>query len=166
MSYDILIAADPLETVPVEEIHSLLHRFPEVSGDGSFLVAEDEAGEIHIEIDLELATEEGDTLDDPTGMANQVLLHVPYPTFEASKDLALEIAVTVADGLDWQAWDEQSGEELTAETATLDATGEAVGFYESVTVGLPQTPSVGVGFWGMVVILAVACLLIWRVVTR
>jgi hypothetical protein len=79
MSYDIRIAADERysKAESLEVVASIISALPGATKNGSrgFLLAQE--GVIHIEIDLEFATEEGDTIEG-SDTINCISLHVPY----------------------------------------------------------------------------------------
>lgn len=68
---------------------------------------------IYFEVDVCKVNEEGDIIDNENGNnVNQINFHIPAAFFDTSNKVALTTAIKIAEKINWQIYDEQTGEYL------------------------------------------------------
>jgi len=119
MSYDLTIKSDDSysESTDLAELKSFIEQLPQVisNGERGFCYVD---GEIYyMEIDLEIVSEEGDTIEDepdsPKDRVNCVEGHIPYAFMDEKKvdpDRYLEPLLRIAKHLRWRLYDPQEDE--------------------------------------------------------
>ena len=101
MSYDLTARSDEMFSVSIQrsEVASIVAQIPKVepNGPSGFLLERD--GDVWMEIDVELVSDEGDNLEDPDAElsteVNCIHFHVPYAFVEnlsSHNEVALRIA--------------------------------------------------------------------------
>ena len=120
MSYDLTARSDPTFSCSIQrsEVASVAAQLPNVepNGPAGFLLERD--GDVWMEIDVELVSEEGDNIED-TGTklsmeANCINFHVPY-AFAENLSSHYEVALRIADAVGWQLYDPQTDEVVLAQ---------------------------------------------------
>jgi hypothetical protein len=114
VSYDLTARSDDTYSTRVvrNRASALVASLPNVhtNGPGSFVLQRGE--EVWMEVDLELVTEDGDSLDHasqhPSAEINCVRFHV-HAAFQGTLDECIATAIRVATGLGWHLNDEQTG---------------------------------------------------------
>lgn len=120
MSYDLTIKADKTYSrmTPRAELASFISQLPGIKPNGNGFVLEEE-DRLWMEIDLEVADEEGNNIEEEGKTYNEInciRLHIPYAfmndTYERDY---LPTVLAIAEHLGWMLCDEQSGKEMTRE---------------------------------------------------
>jgi hypothetical protein len=113
MSYEITIKSGDsfAKSTDKRVLASMLENSYQMTKVGTAFRFGSAAGPVYFEVDAYLVTPEGDWQADgeSTGV-NRIDLHIPIVFFEASHGTAIEVAVAIAKGLGWKAYDEQTGE--------------------------------------------------------
>ncbi len=117
MSYDLTIRSDEKYSsyLPYDQVCSAIAGQPNISGSGpGFTFSRSRS--YHMEIDCENVSVEGDIGQSPkySGKVNCISLHIPYSFFGKRPETYLAFALTIANALQWQVYDNQIGKLVTA----------------------------------------------------
>ena len=111
MSYDLFARKDAQhsEKLPRSQVHDIIGAIPDVepSGPAGFVLKQGD--EVYMEIDVDLVSEEGDSigdLDSPSAEVNRVDFHVPYG-FADGLDSSTAVAQQITKRLGWELYDPQ-----------------------------------------------------------
>ncbi len=111
MSYDLTIRPNSQYTTSVayELVKSIVTSQSDVTGTGPGFTFSQPSG-LHMEIDCELVTSDGDSDGDPQecGKVNCISLHIPYGYLDEHMRAYLTCAVSMASALQWQLYDHQT----------------------------------------------------------
>lgn len=122
MSYDLTARNDERysRSVSFERVSSLVAAMPDVRPNGSSGFILEMGDDVWMEIDLEAVSEEGDNIEIPRGetppQINCIHFHVPYGQIEGL-DPCVEVALKIANELEWQVYDEQTGDFVVRSSA-------------------------------------------------
>jgi len=120
MSYEISIKSDDKYTARIDrrKLYEYISTLPNiVHSDADHFVFRDPNVGTYMEIDLELVSEEGDSLDiRVTQERNCVRIHIPYYFLESTGAQIYEICFQIADRIGWKVYDEQLGNYLSRNT--------------------------------------------------
>jgi len=116
MSYDITIQSDKnySQKTDPELLRAYLKSIPDVepSGENGFVYGDGK--NLYMELDLEDVDAEGDWME-TSELVNCISVHIPYAFLTTeNKKLYLSVSLRIAHHLNWQAIDEQTGNQLTA----------------------------------------------------
>ncbi|MEO0479366.1 MAG: hypothetical protein AAF196_07795 [Planctomycetota bacterium] len=104
----------------VERVSRLVAAMPDVRPNGSTGFVLEIGDDVWMEIDLEAVSDEGDSIEIPRGETpskiNCISFHVPYGQIEGLNP-CVEVALEIADGLEWQLYDEQTGDSVVRSPA-------------------------------------------------
>ena len=119
MSYDLTIKSDDSysESIDLTELASFIERLPHIVPNGERGFCYSEGERYYMEIDLEIVSEEGDTIEDepdsPKDRVNCVEGHIPYAFMDEEQvdpDRYLEPLMRIAQHLRWRLYDPQEDE--------------------------------------------------------
>lgn len=117
MSYDITIRADGTfsRSASKQAVLDFLRTQPNLVPNGTSGFALDDRPKRWMEIDLEVVTKEGDSVEEALDTLNEInciRLHIPYAFLKSSNlnEGYLPLAFKIGDFLKWEVYDEQSGE--------------------------------------------------------
>ncbi len=116
MSYDLTIRSDAAfsNRVQAKIAMAFLGKCAGVVANGTSSFVLDDRPSRWMEIDLDCVTEEGDSVEEPLDEASEInciRLHIPYPYLKAAtlNQGYLPLALSIANHLKWELYDEQSG---------------------------------------------------------
>jgi hypothetical protein len=117
MSHDITIRSDGSfsRSTAKQGLLDFLRAQPNLVPNGNTGFALDDRPKRWMEIDLDVVTEDGDSVEEPLDRhdeINCIRLHVPYAFLKSStlNEGYLPLAFKIADFLKWEVYDEQLGE--------------------------------------------------------
>lgn len=119
MSYDLSIQSDETYScnTPKAALDKFIAGLPGISANGEMGFALDDPPKRWMEIDLEVVSEEGDSIAESWqtyDAINCIRLHIPYPFLgKAIERDYLPTALAIAEFIGWPLYDEQTGEEVT-----------------------------------------------------
>lgn len=123
MSYDITIHSDQRsrESISLESLIPFLEKELQLVGQAPNYHLERKVENIYFEIDVCKVNEEGDIIENENGNnVNQIKIHIPAAFFDTSNKVALTTAIKIAEKINWQIYDEQTGEYLGKDIDGLD----------------------------------------------
>jgi hypothetical protein len=121
MSYDLTIKGDDsyARSVPKEPTASFIAQLPDIKPNGDYGFALDRPPNRWMEIDLEVVSEEGDSIREAWreyDEFNCISLHIPYQFLgKAPERDYFPTAFAIADHVGWELYDEQTGEAVPRE---------------------------------------------------
>ena len=119
MSYDLTIKSDDSysKSTDLAELKSFIEQIPHVVSNGERGFCYVDGNLYYMEIDLEMVSEESDTIEDepdsPKDRVNCVEGHIPYAFMDEKKvdpDRYLEPLLRIAERLRWRLYDPQEDE--------------------------------------------------------
>jgi hypothetical protein len=122
MSYDLTIRSDETysRATAREALDQFLLQLPGVKPNGKWCFALDDPPERWMEIDLEVVSDEGDSIAEDWksyDTTNCIRLHIPYPFLgSALQSGYLPTALAIAEFVGWPLYDEQTGKVVTRGT--------------------------------------------------
>lgn len=115
MSYDLTARHDDRysRSVSFYRASTLVAAISDVRPNGSSGFVLERGDDVWMEIDLEAVNDQGDSIETPVDKTpseiNCIRFHVPYGQIEGLEP-CVEVALKIADGLEWQLYDEQTGD--------------------------------------------------------
>jgi hypothetical protein len=122
MSYDLTIRGDETysRSTPKAALDGFIAGLPGITANGAMGFALDDRPKRWMEIDLEVVSEEGDSIAESWqtyDAVNCIQLHIPYPFLgKAIERDYLPTAFAIADFVGWPLYDEQTGELVPRDT--------------------------------------------------
>lgn len=118
MSYDLIIRGDDdySKYTGLEDLESFIENLPQIIPNGERGVCYQDGDDYHMEIDLDLVSDEGDIIadgaDSTIDKINCIEAHIPYAFLNEKVDFNryAEILVQIAEHLKWQLYDPQKDE--------------------------------------------------------
>lgn len=114
MSYDITIRSDESysQKTDPESLRAYLKSLPDVEPNGDRGFVYGDGNNLYMELDLEDVDAEGDWIEE-SERVNCISVHIPHAflTIE-NKKLYLGVSLQIADRLNWQAIDAQTGKQI------------------------------------------------------
>lgn len=123
MSYDITIHSDQRlsESISLESLIPFLEKEFKLVGQAPNYHFERKVENIYFEMDICNVNQEGDIIEYENGNnVNQINIHIPAAYFDTSNKVALTTAKKIAEEINWQIFDEQTGEYLGKAIKELD----------------------------------------------